>query len=365
MYKFNKLQLKILKNAVIVFICTLILGFSTIPVYGASGDVAGKYYQTDIQTTLYYSPITSYNIGGQTVIDAEILNWHYGFDVYWLADERRLEITDKGGMFNSLQAMSGELCEQLGGKVGEVVGNYFKTDIVTELNGREITSYNIGGRTCILAEEMRNFGYDVIWDSENRTLNIIKPSDFYKITTDYGVIATDVNFKREISFFMKMRRGIILSDDLENNFELSVPSQYKLFNMGGHSYVKLSDLCAVLNAQCVLVKSSDTSHTEWVNGISYDEDYFTYCIKLTYDSAKPELKPEQSVNEYYEFEEFSDFDNCYEIYYNIELDFNGEKSAFYNTYGGRKFEAGVMVIDGEIYIPTYMVAVIMGYNYAY
>ena len=145
-------------------------------------------YYTDIKTYLYYSPITSYNIGGKTVIDAEILNWHYGFDVYWHDDTRVLEILDKGGMFNSLEAMSGSLCEGTEGTTGGVAGSYYSTDIIATVDGREIESYNIGGRTCIAAEQLRDFGYEVIWDASARTLSIKKPSDFYKIETDYGMI---------------------------------------------------------------------------------------------------------------------------------------------------------------------------------
>lgn len=104
----------------------------------ANGDVLGNIYFTDIVTTLYSVPVTARNIGGKTVIDAEILNWHYGFDVYWLANERKLDITDKGGVFVSLQATAGETLEPIYGNPGDIAGNYYETDIKTYLNGKEI-----------------------------------------------------------------------------------------------------------------------------------------------------------------------------------------------------------------------------------
>ena len=103
----------------------------------APGDVIGNVYPTDIVTYMYYAPITSYNIGGKTCIDAEILTWHYGFDVYWLADERHLDIDDKGGRFVSLQAMSGEIVES-SKESPQSVGKYYETDIITTLNGNAI-----------------------------------------------------------------------------------------------------------------------------------------------------------------------------------------------------------------------------------
>lgn len=88
-----------------------------LPVYGmlccsADDGAAGNIYYTDITTTIYTAPVNTLNIGGRTVIDAEALNWHYGFDVYWLPEERKLDITDKGNIFVSAQALSGSLVEE-------------------------------------------------------------------------------------------------------------------------------------------------------------------------------------------------------------------------------------------------------------
>ena len=102
----------------------------------AVGEKAGDIYATDIAAYVKGAPITSYNIGGKTVIDAEILNWHYGFDVYWYEEERLLDITDKGYDFVSLQAAAGDTVEKFGGKPGDIAGHYYATDIVTKVNGK-------------------------------------------------------------------------------------------------------------------------------------------------------------------------------------------------------------------------------------
>ena len=56
--------------------------------------------------------------------------------------------------------------------VGDVAGVYYSTDIVTTLNGYEISSVNIGGETLISAEDMAHYGFVVMWYPEWRELYI-------------------------------------------------------------------------------------------------------------------------------------------------------------------------------------------------
>lgn len=356
----EKMIAKLIKKiAAAGLLCTLFaVGFTA---YAATGDVAGNIYCTDIKTYIYHSPITSYNIGGKTVIDAEILNWYYGFDVYWYADTRRLEITDKGGSFESLQAMSGELVESAVETVGDVFGHYYETDIVTTLNGEQIESYNIGGRTFIVAEAMRDFGYNVDWNSEERTLTITKPMDFYKITTDYGVLKTTHNMV-EPTYFGMTERGLLLTDRDGNNFELNLKSNCVLHGAGvGDDYVKLSDLQDVLNAECILIEETADAHTEWVNGISYDETYYTYYIDFKYDNT---IKPEAaSAGKEYKHD-FIDASSSYS--FDLGFKVNGEDIGF-KKYSpkGDEYAASVCIVNEEIYIPAYTAAMLLGYSYAW
>ena len=59
---------------------------------------------------------------------------------------------------------------------GMALGDYYETDIKTALDGHEITAYNTGGITYIWAEQMRDFGYEVIWNENDRTLKITSPT---------------------------------------------------------------------------------------------------------------------------------------------------------------------------------------------
>ena len=316
--------------------------FSSSASFAATGDIAGNLYYTDIKTYIYHAPITSYNIGGKTVIDAEILNWHYGFDVYWIAEEKHLDITDKGGDFNSLQAMGGGLVESAEGEVGTVFGPYYETDIVTTLNGSPIESYNIGGRTFIVAEAMRDFGYNVDWDEDARTLTVTKPMDFYKIETDYGTIKSIYDHKRPAGYVVG-DNNLVLTDENDIRYELELGSCRILQGPSvADSYIRLSDVQAALNAECSLVEQTLVSHTDWVNGISYDTPYYDYCINLKFDeSVKPETKPSS--------EEARPFSSPIQadIYdFSIGLAVNGESVPMLTIYGGKTYEKSVWSVDG-------------------
>ncbi|MCH5211696.1 MAG: hypothetical protein J1G06_01640 [Oscillospiraceae bacterium] len=333
--------------------------FSSSSSFAATGDIAGNLYYTDIKTYIYHSPITSYNIGGKTVIDAEILNWHYGFDVYWIAEDRHLDITDKGGDFNSLQAMGGGLVESAEGEVGTVFGPYYETDIVTTLNGSPIESYNIGGRTFIVAEAMRDFGYNVDWDADARTLTITKPMDFYKIETDYGTIKSTYDHKRKTAYVIS-ENNLILTDENYDQYELELSSGQTLQGPGvGDSYIRLSDVQAALNAECSLVEQTIVSHTDWVNGISYDTPYYSYYIDLKFnESDMPEAKPSSGTAGLFGPRVQADI-------YSLPIDLvvNGESVPMLAIAGGKTYETYVWIVDGKIYIPKYTFAKLLGYQY--
>ena len=55
---------------------------------------------------------------------------------------------------------------------GEIVGSYVNTDIVAYINGYPINSYNINGWTGIVAEDLSNYGFNVYWQPEERTLSV-------------------------------------------------------------------------------------------------------------------------------------------------------------------------------------------------
>lgn len=64
-------------------------------------------------------------------------------------------------------------------KVGDVVGQAYHTDIVAYINHYAIPSYAVNGQSCIVAEDLKNFGFDVIWDNNTRSLTILRNGDIW------------------------------------------------------------------------------------------------------------------------------------------------------------------------------------------
>lgn len=331
-------------------------------VLAASGDIAGDVYSTDITTYMYNAPITSYNIGGKTCIDAEILNWHYGFDVYWYADERHLDITDKGGRFVSLQALSGEIVESMNDTPGNVICNYYETDIVTTLNGKEIESYNIGGRTMICAEAMRDFGYNVDWNEEERTLKISKPLDFYKYETDFGVINSMDNYRLQSKENVFINRGVIVSKE-DNEYILNTKSNKVYTTPGGSTFISLLDLADLLGGECSMTESIETVETDWGNGIKDQYDQYTYVFSMNYDtSVVPELV--EYNGEDFEIVHVSDSGSIIDLPITTII-INGEVHEIKSFYGGKEFSSEMIVAEGKVYIPAYILKELLGYDGAW
>ena len=111
------------------------------------GDVLGDIYSTDIITLLDDVAIPSYNLGGRTVIVLEDLE-QYGFNVSYDDSRRRLDVTTgiKPAAYNTPEVSRGQ--------VGTISGHYLYTDIKAYVNGIQVDSYNIGGRTCAVVEDL-------------------------------------------------------------------------------------------------------------------------------------------------------------------------------------------------------------------
>jgi len=55
-------------------------------------------------------------------------------------------------------------------RVGDVIGNVLHTDIVCRIDDHPIRSYNIGGSTWIVAEDLLSYGFEVKWLGDERRL---------------------------------------------------------------------------------------------------------------------------------------------------------------------------------------------------
>lgn len=69
-------------------------------------------------------------------------------------------------------------------KIGDVVGHTYYTDIAAQIDGHPLRSYNIGGETAVVAEDLREYGFSVVWDGEARTLTVERDLEG-EVTGDY------------------------------------------------------------------------------------------------------------------------------------------------------------------------------------
>ena len=61
--------------------------------------------------------------------------------------------------------------------IGAKTGTVYNTDIVAYINNYALSSYAANGTSVIVAEDLRNFGFDVVWNEAERTLAISRNSD--------------------------------------------------------------------------------------------------------------------------------------------------------------------------------------------
>ena len=158
----------ILLSALVISALNIITVADTPDAPEASGTVLGHYYTSNIRAFLNYKPIKSYNIGGRTLISVEDFKEH-GFTVYWSPDVRVLQAQP----IKPYPADEGEKdfgAPEGPARSGRVAGNYYSTDIRTFVNNTFMESYNIGGRTLVFIEDLQYVGFNVYWNSANRTI---------------------------------------------------------------------------------------------------------------------------------------------------------------------------------------------------
>ena len=119
-------------------------------------------------------------------------------------------------------------------RIGDIIGHTIRTDIVAKINGYDINSYNIDGKTAIIAEDLRNYGFNVTWDGASRIL-AIRQGNTRTVTSRY--VAPKVSPAQ----FGKVSGNILYTDIATYANDRWIPS----FNIGGKTCIFLEDLAKV------------------------------------------------------------------------------------------------------------------------
>lgn len=177
---------KILSGAMAVSLLLPALSASALNV----GDKIGKVLSTDIVTYIDSVRVPSFNVAGRTAVIVENLNAKgLSFGVNYDDSSRTLSIEGSdvfgtGGrdyfhFDNSVSSLP----------VGTPVMDVIHTDIKTLFSGLELESFNIGGFTCVYADDLAKLCGSYEWSEESRTVNVYtagKPAVPPLITKDSG-----------------------------------------------------------------------------------------------------------------------------------------------------------------------------------
>ncbi|MBR5508121.1 MAG: hypothetical protein IKV88_08750 [Clostridia bacterium] len=170
------------------------------------GDIINETVYTDIIASINQYNIASYNINGYTAVVAEDLR-NYGFDVQWNPDERSLYISRASTNDITSVYIAPQISKSM---IGTKAQSVLYTDIKTYINNKEVTSYNIDGKTIIYFNDLATFG-NVSYSDYTRRLDLsINDGLKYKISspTDSGLLYAKhggIYFKRNSVDGIKVR----------------------------------------------------------------------------------------------------------------------------------------------------------------
>lgn len=114
--------------------------------------------------------------------------------------------------------------------IDKKVGNVYSSDIVAKIDGMEIPSYNIGGKTVVSEWDLINYGFSTKWEPEGRYLSIN--------TTKLPAVAPKVNVTKRVPGKII---GTVYSTDIVvglNGVEIDG------YNIGGQTMIALEDMAS-------------------------------------------------------------------------------------------------------------------------
>jgi len=133
-------------------------------------------------------------------------------------------------------------------KVGDKLGDVLYTDIVAYIDGYPIRSYNIGGNTYVVAEDLVDYGFNVVWDGDARTLTIKYQREFIPTENPYGdVTISPLKGSVGMPAMPYLFTDIVTFIEYPNahsNTEQTISVKLDSFNVGGRTCIKIDDIAA-------------------------------------------------------------------------------------------------------------------------
>ena len=120
---------------------------------------------------------------------------------------------------------------------GRAVDWALYTDITAQINGHPLRSYNVNGSTAVVAEDLRGYGFQVLWDAEDRTLSVERAAD------STGCPALPASWPDYTPPALTQPVGTRAQPILSTDIDTYVAGQYvRSCNIGGETLIWFSDL---------------------------------------------------------------------------------------------------------------------------
>ena len=143
-------------------------------------------------------------------------------------------------------------------RAGDVVDYVLSTEIRAYIDGMEIPAYNIGGKLGVVAEDLRGYGFSVIWNGETSTLSIsrdagapLSPVEVPPLSTEpvgtkilpvlYTEIVTDMDGTVVDSFNIDGRTIVYFSDlSVYGSYLYDNDARMSMLSTAGNSFTRVT-----------------------------------------------------------------------------------------------------------------------------
>jgi len=140
------------------------------------GDKIDDVLYTDIVTEINGQEVESFNINGSTAIYVTQAT-KLGYDVIWNGDKRLVTVKNnpsKNPLYKEVEVSQESALDYA---IGDKINDVLYTDIMTEINGKSVESFNINGSTAIYVSALRDTGASVEWQGDTRRVIISNVSN--------------------------------------------------------------------------------------------------------------------------------------------------------------------------------------------
>lgn len=183
------------------------------------------------------------------------------------------------------------------------------SDISAYINHYPITSYNINGNTAVVAEDLQNYGFNIVWNAEERSLSITLNSNATEITPygtvyknsyrvgqkSYPYLETDiiayVNGQRATSFNIDGKTCIYMEDLASCGEIMWVPEVRALkmwvANLPIRTYAAIEEAPIVEQLGLPCYDGTEIPLYDKATGASFEKlEYHTYWYKSGFERIK-------------------------------------------------------------------------------